>query len=120
VAGAVAQRIVPLLERRGLADGAGPRAEDALAQEEPLLAEIAAASVAGRVATGRRAGGRVLRVGDRIDAEDLLARVGERCAILAAERLSRTADGRLLHRLKHRWGDGTTHVVFRRRRPPTR
>jgi hypothetical protein len=24
----------------------------------------------------------------------------------------RQADGRLLYRLKHRWRDGTTHVVF--------
>jgi len=28
------------------------------------------------------------------------------------ERLSRLDDGRLLYRLKHRWRDGTTHVVF--------
>jgi hypothetical protein len=27
-------------------------------------------------------------------------------------RLSRMEDGRLLYRLKHRWRDGTTHVVF--------
>jgi hypothetical protein len=31
---------------------------------------------------------------------------------VATERLSRLADGRLLYRLKHRWRDGTTHVVF--------
>ena len=31
---------------------------------------------------------------------------------LATARLSRTGDGRLLYRLKHRWRDGTTHVVF--------
>ncbi len=31
---------------------------------------------------------------------------------IATERLSRMADGRLLYRLKHRWRDGTTHVVF--------
>jgi hypothetical protein len=30
----------------------------------------------------------------------------------ATERLSRLADGRLLYRLRHRWRDGTTHVVF--------
>jgi hypothetical protein len=33
---------------------------------------------------------------------------------LATQRLSRLGDGRLLHRLKHRWRDGTTHVVFER------
>jgi hypothetical protein len=99
--------------------------------------------VAGRIATGRRAGQRVLRVGDCIDPEDLPALEGERCASasgvglhanvavpagdrrrlerlcryvarppVATQRLSRLDDGRLLYRLKHRWRDGTTHVVF--------
>jgi hypothetical protein len=40
-----------------------------------------------------------------------LCRYGARPAI-ATERLSRLEDGRLLYRLKHRWRDGTTHVVF--------
>ena len=31
---------------------------------------------------------------------------------MATERLSRFEDGGLLYRLKHRWRDGTTHVVF--------
>jgi len=31
---------------------------------------------------------------------------------VATERLARLEDGRLLYRLKHRWRDGTTHVVF--------
>jgi putative transposase len=31
---------------------------------------------------------------------------------LATQRLSRIGDGRLLYRLKRRWRDGTTHVVF--------
>ena len=31
---------------------------------------------------------------------------------LAAERLSLLPDGRLLYRLKHRWRDGTTHVIY--------
>jgi hypothetical protein len=38
------------------------------------------ASVVGRIATGRRAGQRVLRVDDCIDADDLPALEGERCA----------------------------------------
>jgi hypothetical protein len=33
---------------------------------------------------------------------------------VAAERLSVLADGRLLYRLKKRWRDGTTHVIFER------
>jgi len=31
---------------------------------------------------------------------------------LAAERLSQSADGRLIYQLKQRWRDGTTHVGF--------
>ena len=31
---------------------------------------------------------------------------------VATERLSGLPDGRLLYRLRHRWRDGTTHVVF--------
>jgi len=63
--------------RRGLADGAEP---DRLTDEEPLLAALYAASVGGRIATGHRAGQRVLRLGDRIDADDLEVLEGERCA----------------------------------------
>jgi hypothetical protein len=31
---------------------------------------------------------------------------------LTTQRLSRLDDGRLLYKLKHRWRDGTTHVIF--------
>jgi hypothetical protein len=51
-----------------------------LADQEALLAALYGASVAGRIATGRRAGQRVVRVGDCIDPEDLPALEGERCA----------------------------------------
>ncbi len=143
VVGQVARRITRLLERRGLGPDADPSEGDPLAEGEPLLAQIYGASVASRIATGRRAGQRVLRVGDCIDPDDLPALEGERCASVsgvslhanvsvpardrrrlerlcryvarppvATERLSRTEDGRLLYRLKHRWRDGTTHVVF--------
>ena len=119
-----------------------PSEVDPLNEDQPLLAQLYGASVAGRVATGRRAGRRVLRVVDCIDPEDLPALEGERCASasgmslhanvavpardrrrlerlcryvtrppVATERLSRLADARLLYRLKHRWRDGTTHVV---------
>jgi Putative transposase/Transposase zinc-binding domain len=139
----VAQRIAPLLERRGLGPEADPSEADPLTEAEPLLAQLYGASVAGRIATGRRAGQRVLRVGDCIDPDDLPALEGERCASMsgvslhanvdvpardrrrlerlcryvarppvATERLSRLKDGRLLYQLKHRWRDGTTHVVF--------
>jgi hypothetical protein len=139
---APSSRLARLLERRGLGDGASAEG-DTLATDEPLLASLYAASVTSRVATGSRSGQRVLRMGDRIDAEDLPVLQGERCASVggvsvhanvavpahdrrrrerlcrygarppvATERLSRLDDGRLLYRLKHRWRDGTTHVVF--------
>ncbi|MEW6754925.1 MAG: transposase [Candidatus Latescibacterota bacterium] len=53
-----AQRVVRLLERRGLLDDDSP---DRLAQEEPLLAALTAASIQGRVVTGPRAGQRLRR-----------------------------------------------------------
>ncbi len=143
VVGQVARRIARLLERCGLGPESDPTEADALAEEQPLLAQLYGASVAGRIATGHRAGQRVVRVGDCIDLEDLPALEGERCASVsgvslhanvdvpardrrrlerlcryvarppvATERLSRLEDGRLLYRLKHRWRDGTTHVVF--------
>jgi hypothetical protein len=40
-----------------------------------------------------------------------LVRYGARPPI-ASERLSELPDGRILYRLRHRWRDGTTHVVF--------
>jgi hypothetical protein len=143
VVGQVAARIARLLERRGLSPDADPTEADPLSEDEPLLAELYGASVASRIATGRRAGQPVIRVGDCIDPEVVPELDGERCASasgvslhanvavpardrkrlerlsryvarppVATERLSRMADGRLLYRLKHRWRDGTTHVVF--------
>ena len=143
VVGQVARRISRLLELRGLGPESDPSEADPLADEEPLLAALYGASVAGRIATGRRTGQRVIRVGDCIDPGQLPTLEGERCASasgvslhanvaapardrprlerlcryvarppVATERLSRREDGRLLYRLKHRWRDGTTHVVF--------
>jgi hypothetical protein len=139
----VAKRVARLLERRGSGPDSDPSEADPLGEEQPLLAQLYGASIAGRIATGPRAGRRVLRVGNCIDPEDLPALEGERCASasgvslhakvavpardrrrlerlcryvarppVATERLSRLEDGRLLYRLKHRWRDGTTHVVF--------
>ena len=31
---------------------------------------------------------------------------------VSTERLSQRPDGRLLYRLRHRWSDGTTHMLF--------
>jgi hypothetical protein len=80
VARQIARRIVRLLERRGRHPEADPGDADPLPDEQPLLASLYAASVSGQVATGRRAGRRTLRVGDRIDPEALPALEGERCA----------------------------------------
>jgi len=143
VARQLAHLIRRLLARRGLGPDADPSEVDPVLEHQPLLAVLYAASVAGRVATGKRAGRRTLRVGDRIDAGAIAAHAGERCASVggvslhanvavpardrkrferlcryaarppvASERLSRMDDGRLLSSLKHRWRDGTTHVVF--------
>ena len=54
-----AHRLVRLLQQRGVLDDS---AEDALAETEPLLAALSAASIQGQVATGPRAGHRVRRV----------------------------------------------------------
>ncbi len=46
--------------------------------EEILIASLYAASVTSRSATGSRGGQRALRLGDRIDADDLPVLQGER------------------------------------------
>jgi len=139
----VARGIARLLTRRGLGPQVDPLDADPLSADEPLLASLYGASVQGRIATGPRAGKRVMRLGDRVDAEDMPALRGRRCAAVsgisvhadvcvpardrerlerlcryaarppvATERLERLEDGRLLYRLRHRWRDGTTHVLF--------
>jgi hypothetical protein len=47
---------------------------------------------------------------DRMRLEHLVRYAGR--PPLAGERLSLLPDGRLLYRLKHRWRDGTTHIVY--------
>ena len=63
-----ARRLNRLLEWHGLGTDSNTDAVDQLPHEEPLLAEMCNASARGRVATGPRAGNRVRRLGDRIDA----------------------------------------------------
>ena len=68
-----AYRVIRLLERRGVLD---PGEYDALADEEPVLAGMTAASIMGLVSTGDRAGARVRRVlGDPAEA----VRTGNLC-----------------------------------------
>ena len=83
VAQQVARRLARLLERRGHGEIEG----DALATEEPLLASLYAASITSRIATRPRATRRVLRFGGRIDAGDLPALRGERCATVNGVRV---------------------------------
>jgi hypothetical protein len=80
VTASVAKRVVRLLLRRGLLEQDGPPLVDPLQEEEPLLAACAQASVQHRIATGLRAGKHVMRLGDRIEIEDVESRVGEQCA----------------------------------------
>ena len=135
----IALQVERLLERRAM----DPTVE-LLAEDQPLLAGLAATSIHSRIATGHRAGQEVLRRGDRIDPEEMGERAARADCVagggfslhagvavpardrkrlerlcryvarppVATERLSRLADTRLLYRLKRRWRDGTTHMVF--------
>jgi hypothetical protein len=80
VAATTAKGIIRLLERRGLLSQYGEDAEDPLRDEQPLLAACAAASLRYRIATGARTGKPVMRLGDRIEAEDVQFVPGESCA----------------------------------------
>ena len=139
----VVPRVGRLLARHGLGDGDdGVSAPDAWAEEAPILAGIAAASVRGTLAMGPRAGVRVRRCGEAAEADeptsrgrcqarqdgfDLQARVrvpaDERARLerlcryalrppVTRERLHRTAEGDILLALRHPWSDGTTHLLF--------
>ena len=117
-------------------------APDPLAEEAPVLAGIHAASVTGPIALAPRAGARVRRCGEPGDLIDTAARgprhahlegfdlhanvaapAGHRARLervchyalrppIAQERLRRTHDGQILLQLRHRWTDGTTHLLF--------
>jgi hypothetical protein len=143
ITAAIARRVEKLLMQRGLLGEDASADPDFLEAEEPLLSQLYAASVQGRIAVGPRAGQRLVRLGDRIDVEELDEITGPRCASVrgfslhadvcvpardrrrlerlcryvgrppvATERLSELPDGRILYRLRHRWRDGTTDVIF--------
>ena len=59
VAERVSRGVVRLLERRGLGPQMSADESDALAQSQPLLAELYGASFSGLVAAGPRAGARL-------------------------------------------------------------
>jgi hypothetical protein len=140
VAWAVCERVVALLRRRGQWLDV-PAEDDALAEREPLLAQLYAASLTGTLAMGPRAGQRQLRLfgtaardprsgngtmkngyGFDVDASvrvpahdrkrlEALARYTLRPP-LSRSRLERQADGRYRIRLKKAWSDGSTHIVL--------
>ena len=138
----IAMRVRRLLRRRGLDAEADVMPLDAVAEESPVLAGINSASIQGRIALGRRAGGRVWRLGEEPDAPwvasnaprhahlngfDLHANImvpaGDRARLeqlcryllrpaVAQDRLRLLGDGRVLLTLKTAWADGTRHLLF--------
>jgi hypothetical protein len=76
-------------------------AEQATVSEAPRCASVAGVSLHANVCVPAR---------DRRRLERLCRYVAR--PPIATERLSQLPDGRLLYALKHRWRDGTTHVVF--------
>ena len=75
--------------------------EDLLQRDDPLCASERGLGLHAGVAVPAR---------DRKRLERLCRYVSR--PPVSTERLSRLSDGRLLYRLKRRWRDGTTHVVF--------
>jgi hypothetical protein len=69
----IARRIRDLLVRRGMTEDVDPIEADPFVEDQPLMALLAGAGVRGRTATGDRAGRRPVRLGDRVDADDLAA-----------------------------------------------
>ena len=133
------RRILRHLIRTGRLARTEPDQEE---PDEPLLAELYAASVQGRVALGDRSGAGVERIGRRrgvrplfipgelccdLDGFSLHAKVQiegedrsglERLARyltrppIATARLSLSADGRVVYALRRHWKDGTAAFVF--------
>ncbi len=83
IAARIARRIAHRFQQRGLGPDDEPGGTDPLAEEESWLAALAAASVQGRIAIGPQAGQRLLKLGDRVDPEDLPARSSPLCANIA-------------------------------------
>ena len=131
-----------LLAGRGDAGDDGGDTLDEWADDAPVLAGLAAASVQGRAALGPRAGARVRRRGEvqaaieppglgpcharhhgfdlhaglcvHADERDRLERMA-RYALrppVARERLHWTDDGQVRLALRRPWADGTTHLLF--------
>jgi hypothetical protein len=137
------RRIARLVARRGVSDDSGDSGDaDPWLEAEPVLANIAAASVQGRRALGERAGSKPARHGAwdegpalsglgpchaRWRGYDLHANVcvppRDRSQLerlcryalrppVAQDRLHRTPEGQVVVELRHQWADGTTHLAF--------
>ena len=141
VLAAIEPGVARLRARQGVGDGDDDRS-DTFAEATPLLAGLAAASVQGAVALGRRPGTRPGRLGDAFEDRTergagachaqwqgfdlhagLVVPAGQRERLervcrytlrppVTDERLRLGADGRVVLALRHPWADGTTHVVF--------
>ncbi len=140
IAERVAGRVARLMERRGLGTDADPSVADPLASAQPRLAGLAADSVRGLAPGGSRparrgdridpedlsappatprcaaAMGFTLHADVAVPARDR-RRLERLCRYVArppvaTDRLQRLPDGRLVYRLRHRWRDGTTQIVF--------
>jgi len=135
----IGSRVARLMERRGLDEDTDPSDADPLAVIQPHLAGLAADSVRGLAPGGRRparrgdrvdpeelsapaaprcaaAMGFTLHADVAVPARDR-RRLERLCRYVArppvaTDRLERLPDGRLLNRLRHRWRDGTTQIVF--------
>ena len=137
----ITARVQRLLRHRALdpweADGVQA---DPLVDESPALAGLSSASVQRRVALGPRAGARVWRVGDELDAPRWLstaprhaylagfdlhanvavpaadrARLEQLCRYLLRPAVARDrllADGRVVLTLKSAWTDGARQLLF--------
>jgi hypothetical protein len=139
---AIRARVLRLLRTRGLLTDDGEVSLAELHDQDDLLPLFQAASIQGRVAQGPAAGAPIERLNRiaasgsrfrppplcaevdgfslhaavRIEADDR-DRLEHLCRYVArppfaAERLSLTPDGRVVHELRRAWRDGTTHVVF--------
>jgi len=139
----IRRRIDALLHRRGVPDGReGYDTTDRWAEDAPVLAGLAAASVQGVAALGPRAGARVRRWGDTVDVPDpppigrwharqqgfdlhagIAVPAGSRDRLerlcryalrppVGQDRLQVMPDGTAVLELRRRWTDGTTHLVF--------
>ena len=146
VLGTIERRIGRMLARHGLTEdgAAGDSRSDRWAEEAPVLAGIAGASVQGRIALGPRAGAEVRRCGAALESASRLSSVLGPCHAhqngfdlhaglvvpardrarlervcryalrppVAHDRIRLADDGQVLLELRHRWSDGTTHLLF--------